>query len=84
MHDRLEFPEPVRLDGANEHEVLFEFRLTTPLKLRRDVTVIVEPPAWSAGTDTLVGFADIAKSWMMYVTFAVWCRLPLVPVTVTL
>lgn len=49
----------------NEHDVLFEFRLTTPLKPWRDVTVIVELPVWSAGTETLVGFAEIAKSWTM-------------------
>ena len=65
MHDKLEFPEPVRLDGASEHDVLFELRLTTPRKPCRAVTVIVELPAWSAGTDTLVGFAEIAKSWTM-------------------
>jgi hypothetical protein len=31
----------------------------------------------------LVGFAVIVKSWTVTVTVAVWVRLPLVPVTVT-
>ena len=65
MHDSLELPDPVRLDGVSEHDVLFEFRPTTPLKPCTDVTVIVELPAWSAGTETLLGFAEIAKSWTM-------------------
>ena len=69
MHDRAELPDPVTLEGPNEHNVLFEFRLTIPLKPCRAVTLIVEAPDWLTGTETLGGAAKIAKSWTLYVTF---------------
>jgi hypothetical protein len=57
-------------------------RATVPANPFRGATVMVEVPATPALTFTLVGFADIEKSWVRYVTVAMWDRLPLVPVTV--
>ena len=45
--------------------------------------MIVDVAAVPALTVTLVGLAAIVKSWTMKVTVALWLRLPLVPVTVT-
>jgi len=45
--------------------------------------VIVEVAAVPALTATVVGLAVTEKSVTVYVTVAVWDRLPLVPVTVT-
>jgi hypothetical protein len=57
-------------------------RATVPANPFRGATVIVEVPATPTLTFTLVGFVDIEKSWVRYVTAATWDRLPLVPVTV--
>lgn len=56
---------------------------TAPAKLSRLVTVIVETPEVPALTVTLVGLAVTVKSWTLYAIVALWDRLPLVPVTVT-
>ena len=45
--------------------------------------MIVEVAAVPALTATVVGLAVTEKSVTVYVTVAVWDRLPLVPVTVT-
>jgi hypothetical protein len=81
-------PKPVTLVGVRVHVRpddgdIVEVRLTTPLKLSRDVTVTEEGPAVPALTVTLVGLATIVKSWTVKFTVAEWDRLPLVPVTVT-
>ena len=84
MHERVELPEPVTLVGATEHEVLLVVRLTTPANPCKPVTVIVEVPAAPAFTVTLVGLAEIVKSWTVYVTVVELDGTPLlVPVTVT-
>ena len=62
VHDRVELPDPATFDGVNEQDVLFEFRLTVPLKPCRAVMLIVETPDWLTGTETLGGAAEIAKS----------------------
>jgi hypothetical protein len=63
-------------------EFVVTVRATVPANPFRGATVIVEVPATPTLTFTLDGFADIKKSWMRYVTVAMWDRLPLVPVTV--
>jgi hypothetical protein len=45
--------------------------------------VIVDVPVAPANAVTLVGLAVTEKSRTVNVTVAVWLRLPLVPVTVT-
>ena len=71
VHDNVALPEPVTLVGATEHEVLLVVRLTMPANPWRPVTVIVEVPGEPAFTVTLVGLADIVKSWTVKVTVAV-------------
>ena len=63
VHDSVELPEPVTLVGDKVHEVLFVVRLTTPAKPLTAATVTVEVPAALTFTFTLVGLADIVKSW---------------------
>jgi hypothetical protein len=65
VHDNVEVPEPVTLVGATLQVVLLVARLTTPAKPFRAVTVMVEVPAEPALTTTLVGLAEIVKSWTM-------------------
>jgi hypothetical protein len=60
-----------------------EVRVTVPVNPFVAVTVMVDVPVVPARTVTLVGLAAIVKSWTVNVTVAVWVRLPLVPVTVT-
>ena len=89
-HDNVDVPDPVTLVGVrvqvNPPGVppdIVVVRLTTPPKPLSAATVMVEllvPPTFMV---LLVGFAVIVKSWIVYVTVAVWVRLPLVPVTVT-
>ena len=79
------------LDGESVHVVVpevppvtAEVNKTGPVKPFRPVTVIVDVPAAPpAMILTLVGLAEIVKSWTVYVTVAVCDKLPLVPVTVT-
>lgn len=76
------------LVGASVHVIpvtglMLNARLTAPLKPWSPVTVIVEVPEAPALTMTVVGLAAIVKSWTVYVTVAVWDRLPLEAVTVT-
>jgi hypothetical protein len=88
VHDRVEAPEPVTLVGVRVHErpVAGETvwaRLTTPTNPLTAVTVIVEVPAVPTVVLTAVGLAVTVKSCTMKLTVALWDRLPLVPVTVT-
>jgi hypothetical protein len=88
VHDRVEVPEPVTLVGVRvqDRPVAGEtaaVRLTTPANPLTAVTVIVEVPAVPTVVVTVVGLAAIVKSWTTKDTVAVWVRLPLVPVTVT-
>jgi predicted NBD/HSP70 family sugar kinase len=83
VQDRFELPEPAMPIGVTEQDVLFVAKLTTPAKPLRPVAVIVEMPGDPARTITLVGLAEIVKSWTVNVTVAVCERLGLVPVTVT-
>ena len=68
MHDRFAVPEPVTLGGDSVHDVLLVVRLTTPAKPFTAVSVIVEVPVAFTLTLTLVGLAEIAKSWTTNVT----------------
>ena len=84
----MDVPEPVTLVGVSVHVrpvvgLMLEVRLTILLKPWRAVTVIVEVAAVPAFTVTLVGLAEIVKSWTVKATVAECERLPLVPVTVT-
>jgi hypothetical protein len=84
----LEAPDPVTLVGVRVQVkpvagLTFELRLTSPLKLCSAFIVMVELPETPAETVTVVGLADIVKSWTVYVTVAECDRLPFVPVIVT-
>ena len=70
MQDRLEVPDPVTLVGVRVHVraeagLMLEPKLTTALKPLCAVMVIVDVPAVPAFTVTLVGFAEIVKSWIV-------------------
>jgi hypothetical protein len=52
----------VKLHVSPEAGLIVEVRLTTPVKLWREVMVIVEVPAAPARTVTAVGLAAIVKS----------------------
>jgi hypothetical protein len=61
-------PEPVRLVGVSVQAspvvgLMLEVRLTVPPKPLRAVTIMVEVPATPALTVTMVGLAEIVKSW---------------------
>jgi len=61
-------PEPVRLVGVRVQAnpvagLMLEVRLTVPLKPLRAFTVIVEVPAIPAFTVTVLGLAEMVKSW---------------------
>ena len=61
-------PEPVTLVGVRVQAIpvvglLLDVKLTIPLKPLRPVTVIVEVPATPALTVTVVGLAEMVKSW---------------------
>lgn len=61
-------PEPVvlvgvRVQASPEAGLMLEVRLTVPLKPLRAVTVMVEVPATPALTVTVVGLAEMVKSW---------------------
>lgn len=58
-------------------------RPTVSVKLWRAVTVIVLVPVVPALTVTLVGLAEIVKSWTVTVTVALRDSDSLVPATVT-
>jgi hypothetical protein len=62
LHERLELPDPVRLEGVRVHAVLFDDRLTTPANPFRLVTVMVELPTDPALTVTEGGLAVTEKS----------------------
>jgi hypothetical protein len=62
LHERLELPDPVRLEGVIVQAVLFDDRLTTPANPFSPVTVMVEVPTVPALTVTEVGFATSEKS----------------------
>lgn len=83
VQDRVEVPAPVTLVGDRVQAALLAERLTTPPKPLIAAMMIVDVPAWFTFTLTLVGLALIVKSWTVNETVAVWERLPLVPVTVT-
>jgi hypothetical protein len=61
-------PEPARLVGVSVQAspvvgLMLKVRLTVPLKPLRAVTVMVEVPATPALTVTVVGLAEMVKSW---------------------
>ena len=89
MSVQVEVPFPVRLDGT--HEVVTPagtdaaVRLTVPAKPPVDEREIVELADCPVPNETLAGFADRTKSGEVTVAaiVAVWTKLPLVPVMVT-
>ena len=68
VQDSVALPEPVTLVGATEHEVLLVMRPTTPAKPFSPVTVMLEGPEALTFTLTVVGLAEIVKSWTTNVT----------------
>jgi hypothetical protein len=84
VHDSVELPDPVTVDGESVHEVLFVVRLTIPANPLTADTVIVEVPGTFTLTGTLVGLAVRVKSWTVTVMPDVEClRVPLVAETST-
>jgi hypothetical protein len=65
LHDSVDVLEPVTLVGVRVHAVLLLDRLTRPLKLFRELIVMVEVPVEPARTVTDPGLAVIVKSWTM-------------------
>jgi hypothetical protein len=53
----------VRVQASPAVGLMLEVRLTLPPKPFRAVTVIVEVPAIPAFTVTVVGLAEMVKSW---------------------
>jgi hypothetical protein len=75
LHDRVEVPDPVTLFGVKVQVSPVDgfttaVRLTTPLKLCRAVTVMVEVPETPARTMVEIGLAEIAKSCTLSATVA--------------
>ncbi len=62
VHDSVEVPEPVIVDGVRVHDVLLLVRVETPVKPFNAVSVIVDVPAALTLTVTLVGLAEMVKS----------------------
>jgi len=68
VHDSVEVPEPVTPVGVSVHVrpvagLMLDAMFTIPLKPLRAVTVIVEVPATPALAVTVVGLAEMVKSW---------------------
>jgi hypothetical protein len=61
-HDRVELPEPVRLDGVAVHEVLLVASETIPAKPLSPITLTVEVTAEPAFPVTLDALMLIVKS----------------------
>jgi hypothetical protein len=67
-HERVDVPEPVTLIGVRVQVspavgLMLDAMFTIPLKPLRAVTVMVEVPAIPALTVTVVGLAEMVKSW---------------------
>ena len=61
-------PEPITLVGVRVQVspvvgLVFDVKLTIPLKPLREVMVMVEVPATPVLTVTVVGLAEMVKSW---------------------
>ncbi len=70
LQDRLEVLDPITLVGVREHVrllagLVLEAKLTAALKPFWAVVEMVDVPAVPAFTVTLVGFAEIVKSWTL-------------------
>jgi hypothetical protein len=70
VHDKVELPNPVTLVGVIVHDVLLVARLTTPAKPFSRATVTVDLAELPVLIVTLVGLAEITKSWNRNVTVA--------------
>jgi hypothetical protein len=73
VQDRVELPEPVILVGVTAQVIPVvgdnvAVRLTTPPNPLAEATVIVDIPAWSTLTATLVGLAERVKSTAVRMT----------------
>jgi len=69
-HESVDVPEPLTIVGATVHVRPVEgetvaVRLTAPLKLSRDVTVIAEVAAVPAFIVIEVGLVAMVKSWTL-------------------
>lgn len=62
VHESVELPEPVIVDGLRVHDVLLLVRVETPLKPFNAASVIVDVPAALTLTVTLVGLGEMVKS----------------------
>jgi len=82
VHDRVEPPDPDMLVGVTLHDVLLVTRPTAPEKPFSPVTVIVEVGDVPALAVTVVGLAEIAKSWNLKIAAMEWVREVLVPAIV--
>jgi hypothetical protein len=73
VQDRVELPESVILVGVTVQAMpvvgdTVAVRLTTPPNPLTELTVIVDIPAWSTLTATLVGLAEGVKSTAVRMT----------------
>jgi hypothetical protein len=82
VQDKVEPPDPVTLVGDILHDVLLVARLTTLAKPFSAATVTVDVPAVAALTVTVVGLAEVPKSWNLKVATTEWPSEALVPVIV--
>jgi len=68
MHERVDVPEPVTLIGVRLQVrpvagLMLDAKLTIPLKPLSAVRVMVEVPETPALAVTVVGLAEMVKSW---------------------
>jgi hypothetical protein len=70
VQDNVELPDPVMLAGVTLHEVLLVDRPTTPANPFDAATITVDLAAVPEITVTVVGLAEITKSWNRNVTVA--------------
>lgn len=87
VQDRVDEPDPPTIDvDVRVQDRLVELvaaaMVTVPANPFTGATMVVEVPAIPEFKVTLVGLAVTVKSWTWNTTFAVWLKVPLVPVTV--
>jgi hypothetical protein len=83
VHESVALSDALRLAGEIVHEVLLVARLTVNDPCW-SVIAIMDVPAVPAFRVTVVGLAEIVKSWTVNVTVVWAVMLPLIPVTVTM
>ncbi len=87
LQDSVDVPDPPVIDvGVNVHAVLPLVSATAAVNALRGEIVMVEVPGLPTTTITVVGLAEMLKSGAAVIvntTVAVWLRVPLEPVNMT-